>query len=318
MSSKDPYQILGVSRSADADEIKRAYRRLAKQHHPDRNPGNPQAADRFKEVQAAYEVLGDPQRRQQFDQFGAGGPRPDFHHWNSHTTQRHAPDTGGFDFGNLGDLSSIFEQFFSGARMRGQGRGRGRSTVSATQAAPPGADLEHHVQVSFEEALHGTTREVVLSAPEGGSERISFRVPAGVSNGQRIRVRGKGHQGPGGRGDLMITCTVAPHRFFRREGSHLYLDVPLTITEAALGTKISVPTLSGSATVSIPPGTASGAKLRLRGHGVPAKNGASSGDLYVVVKIQPPKDLSPKARELLAALQTELTEQPRATLGWET
>lgn len=314
MSSKDPYEILGVSRTADADEIKQAYRRLAKQHHPDRNPGNPQATERFKEVQAAYEVLGDSKRRQQFDQFGAGGPRPDFHHWDAHTTHRHGGDVG-FDFGNLGDLSSIFEQFFAGTSARGRGRGPGGARA---QAAHPGADLEHYVQVTFEEALHGTKREVVLSAPEGGAERIEFRVPAGVKNGQKIRVRGKGHHGMGGRGDLIITCTVEPHRFFRREDNDLYVDAPLTIIEAALGAKITVPTLSGSATVSIPPGTASGAKLRLRGHGVPAKNGATAGDLFVVIKIQAPKELTPKARELLESLQTELHEEPRAQIGWDT
>lgn len=308
MSSKDPYHILGVSRGADADEIKRAYRKLAKQHHPDRNPGNPQAAEKFKEVQAAYEVLGDTQRRQQYDQFGAGGPRPDFHHWDSHAAHRHRPDMGGFDFGNVGDLSSIFEQFFGG------GGGRGRPAQAARAA--PGADLEHGVQVSFEEALAGTQREVVLSSPDGGTERISFRVPAGVTDGQRIRVRGKGHLGQGGRGDLLITCRVAPHRFFRREGDDLYLDAPLTILEATLGAKITVPTLTGSASVSIPGGTGSGAKLRLRGHGVPAKDGDNAGDLFVVLKIQPPKELTPEAREMLESLQDQLDDDPRQNLDW--
>jgi DnaJ-class molecular chaperone len=313
MGDKDPYDILGVSRSANQDEIKRAYRRLAKQHHPDRNPGNPKAADQFKEVQAAYEVLGDPQRRQEYDQFGAGGPRPDFHGWDPRTAHRHRSEGASFDFGSFGDLSSIFEQFFT----RRSGPGGGRAQQRTAQAGPPGGDLEHRVHVTFEESLSGTSREVVLNAPEGGTERIAFRIPAGVEDGQRIRVRGKGHLGAGGRGDLIITCHVTPHAYFRRSGKDLHLDAPLTIAEAALGGKIAVPTLSGSATVTIPPGTSSGTKLRLRGHGVPGNNNASAGDLIVVIKIQAPPSLSERARELLISLQEELGDNPRDRLDWQ-
>ena len=280
MNQKDPYQILGVTRSASQDEIKRTYRRLAKQYHPDRNPGDKSSENKFKEVQAAYEVLGDPERRAQFDQFGAGGPRPDFQSW----TSGGSPFQGvNFDFGNGGDLSSIFEQFFR------QPRSRGRSRMSPRQAPQkPGPDLERTVDLSFEEAVQGTTRDVVIASETGPAERIQVRIPPGVSHDQRIRVKGKGHPGPGGRGNLMIHCRVKPHPFFKRDGNDLFLDLPLTFAEAACGTKIDIPTLDGVTRLTIPPGTSGGTKLRLRGKGINSKT--APGDLYVVTKIAIPKN----------------------------
>jgi curved DNA-binding protein len=312
-NNKDPYAILGVGRNATQEEIKKAYRRLAKQYHPDRNPNDKTAEQRFKEVHAAYEVLGDAERRAQYDRFGAGGPAPDVRAWTTGRGGVHFEDIP-FDFGSiggLGDLTSIFEQFFA----RGPG-GRTRRRTAPRAAAPRGPDLEHSVELSLEEAIRGTEREVVLTAglPEA-SERIRFRVPPGISDGQRVRIRGKGQDGPGGRGDLMIRCHIRPHAHFRREGQDILLDVPLTITEAALGTQVEIPTLDGRAVVKIPAGTSSGTKLRLRGRGVPDPAG-QCGDMYAIVQIQAPRAVSGRGRELLAELERELNQRPREHLGW--
>lgn len=317
MSRKDPYEILGVSRTASADEIKRAYRRLAKAHHPDRNPNDRTAETKFKELQAAYEVLGDPERRAQYDRFGAGGPRPDFQNW-SHTNGARA---GGVevDFSDFGDLSSIFEQFFnrSGAGVGGSTRARTRRATAAPDVRMPGADLEHAVEISFDEALRGTRRAIVLSGGAGEQERIEFRVPAGVAAGQRIRLRGKGHPGVAGRGDLIVTIRVHPHRHYRRDGLDLLLDVPLSYAEAALGAKVDIPTPEGPTRITIPPGTASGTKLRLRGKGVHDERRDETGDLYAVVKIEAPRELSARARELLVELDREAPQHPRVSLDWD-
>lgn len=309
MTQKDPYDILGVSRDASQDEIKRAYRRLAKQHHPDHNPNDKAAEQRFKEVQAAYEVLGDAERRAQFDRFGAGGPAPDVHAW---TTGRASPfEDVRVDFGSIGDLTSIFEQFFS----RGAG-GPGR-TRTARRPAVRGADIEHTVELSFEEAVHGTVRTVALSGgPQQSSERIEFRVPAGIQDGQRIRVRGKGQDGPGGRGDLMIRCRVRPHPYYRREGLDILLELPLTYAEAALGTQVEIPTLSGPTVLTVPPGASGGTKLRLRERGIHDERTGKTGDMYAVVRVQVPKELTPRARELIAELSEELQQHPREGLAW--
>lgn len=312
-SGKDPYEILGVSRNATAEEIKRAYRRLAKESHPDRNRNDKRAAERFKEVRAAYEVLGDPQRRAQYDRFGAGGPMPDVHTW---TSGAGAPfEDLGFDFGRADDLTSIFEQFFTRA-----GGARGRRRTRAANVQTRGADLEYALEISFEEAVCGTKREVVLSGGPGADEqeRIQFRIPPGVHDGQLIRLRGKGQEGPGGRGDLLIRCHVRPHAYFRREGRDILVDLPLSLTEAALGAEVEIPTLGGTTIVRVPAGTSSGTKLRLRGRGVSGAGAEPAGDLYAVVRIQAPKTLSARARQLLTELSQELNQKPREDLGWPT
>ncbi len=302
MHAKDPYQILGVSRSASQDEIRAAYRRLAKRHHPDRNRGDNAAAERFKEVQAAYEVLGDAQRRAQYDQFGAGGPRPHFENW---------ADAGGVNFGGddisgFGDLSDIFEQFFRRGGERPVRRRR-----AAGSAARPVADVEHEIEIDFESSVRGTRRELLLDAGSGHSERIEFRVPPGIADGQRVRVRGKGASSGAGRGDLLIRVRVRPHATFRREGNDLLVDVPITLTQAALGAKVDVPTLDEVTRVTVPAGTSSGTKLRLRGLGVRDARGGEPGDLLAVVRIIAPRELSPRARELLEELEAELGRSPQ-------
>ncbi len=309
MSERDPYQILGVSRTATQDEIKRAYRRLAKEHHPDRNPDDKGAEQRFKEVQAAYEVLGDPQKRAQYDRFGAGGPAPNVREWNMGGSPF---EDVRVDFGSMGDLTSIFEQFFSRGRG-GSGRGpRARRSAPARK----GADIEHVVEISFEEAAQGTRREVLLRTADGATDRIEVRIPAGVTDGQRIRVRGQGQEGAGGRGDLMIRCLVRPHAYFRREGLDVLLDLPLTFAEATLGARVEIPTPDGPTVLSVPAGTSSGAKLRLRGRGMKNERSGQRGDMYAVVRVQVPREVSDEARALIDQLDGALKQQPRAFLSW--
>jgi DnaJ-class molecular chaperone len=312
MNEKDPYEILGVSRTATQDEIKRAYRRLAKQLHPDRNPGDKTAERKFKEVQAAYEVLGDAERRAQYDRFGAGGPMPDFQTWSAGGP---TPFEGvEFDFGDLGDLSSIFEQFF----RRPRGRGRRRSRAAAQQPAVRGPDIEHVVDLAFEEAARGARRQIMLQSTVTNAppERIEFRIPPGVTDNQRVRIAGKGRSGPGGRGDLMIRCRVHPHPYFRRDGYDVLLDLPLSVAEATLGAKIEIPTLDGITRLTVPPGTPSGVKLRLRGKGIHNQRDGTTGDMYAITRVMVPRELSPRARELIEQLDHELDQQPRAGLGW--
>lgn len=310
MHENDPYKLLGVSRSADAGEIKRAYRRLAKKHHPDRNRGDKNAEARFKEIQAAYEVLGDKDRRLQYDQFGTGGPRPDFANWSPRERRGSRVD---FDFSNSGDLSSIFEQFFN----RGRSRSHPRRT-SRREAPQPGAHLETSVTLTLEEAAHGTTRGIELHAADGSGkpERIEFQIPSGVADGQRIRVRGKGQVGAGGRGDLMIRCHIAPHAVFRREGLNILIDLPLSIAEACLGTRVDLPTLDGASTLTVPAGTSGGTKLRLRGKGLRDARSGKTGDMHAVVRVCMPAKLSADARRLIEQLDTELKQEPRKNANW--
>lgn len=312
-ASKDPYDILGVSRTASADEIKRAYRRLAKEHHPDRNRGDKGSELRFKEIQAAYDVVGDPERRAQFDRFGAGGPQPDFRQWRGH------PGGGGggsddfqVNISDLGDLSSIFEQFF---RRGGGGGFGGMNGGRMAPEAEVSADLEHVVELTLEEAIAGTSREIVLSGA-GKSERLRIKIPAGVSDGQRIRVAGKGSPRRGGRGDLILICQVRSHAYFTREGSDLYLDVPISIPEALLGTKVEIPTGSDRVMLRIPPGTSSGAKLRVRERGIADARSGKTGDLYATIRIVTPTQISDTARQLAEKLAEEQGRDPRADVPW--
>lgn len=309
MSNKDPYRILGASRTATQEELKRAYRKLARDYHPDRNAGDKEAERKFKEVQAAWEVLGDPERRRQYDQFGAGGPTPDYAHWGPGGAGMHVnvEDMGGF--ARRFDLSDIIEQFFGGRRTRPGGPRAARGAGARGAAAPRGGNLEHHVHLSLEEALHGAARDVRVQGPDGSSERITFRVPPGVSDGQRIRLAGRGHPGPGGRGDLLVTCHLLPHPRLRRDGDALHTDATVSFRDAALGAKVDVETLDGVLHLTVPPGTQGGARLRVRGHGLPTRDGR--GDLFVTIRLAVPRELSPRARELIEELDGEL--QPRST-----
>lgn len=308
--------MLGVNRSATADEIKRAYRALAKKHHPDRNPGDASAEARFKEVQHAYSVLSDAKKRQQYDQYGdvAVGEwqtRPTgerVYQWGDGSAVRGEDLEDLFSaFGGQGGGSGIFEQIF-GNFNRG-----GTRTASPRRAV----DEEHPIRLTFDQAVRGTTLSLDLTQGGGRRERIDVKIPPGVEEGQKIRVRGRGPGSNGGSpGNLILVCRIDPHPYFRREGADVYVDVPVSVTEATLGAKVDVPTIDGRATVSLPPGTPSGAKLRLKGRGVVRRNG-EHGDQYVVVQIAPPKSLGDEERTLIEKLHELLRDDPRARCAWQ-
>ncbi|MFO0973609.1 MAG: J domain-containing protein [Phycisphaerae bacterium] len=310
MADRDYYDILGVSRSASDDEIKRAYRKLAKRFHPDANRGDASAETKFKEVQAAYDALSDPEKRRTYDQFGHAGPQSGGRGFRTgrggHSVEFDFTDLSDlFDFGpssgGRGGIGSLFERL----AQRG---GRG------VDEQPPGGDLdlEHAVVLTFEQALRGAALDVRPTDGVAAGQTISLKIPPGVDDGQRIRVRGKGLRGRRGQmGDLFIVCRVEPHAYFRRVGNDVYVELPISVAEAALGAKVDIPTLDGPATVKVPPGTPSGAKLRLAGRGIEDPRSHERGDQFAVIKIVPPRTLSPRQERLLEELSQTLEESPR-------
>ncbi len=324
MGVDDYYATLGVGRGASGDEIKKAYRRQAKRYHPDRNPGDKAAERKFKQIQEAYEVLGSAEKRAQYDHFGRAGVgefvntgHRQTYSWGDGSSIR-IDDLEdlftAFGSGGTGQRASIFEQFL------GSRGGGGSSTRRAPKQAPRasrGRDVERRVRVTFEQALSGSTVEIDRMVGGRKRESLTVKVPADITDGQRIRLRGQGAPGQRGGppGDLYIVCEVQPHRYFRRQGRDIYLEVPLSVTEAILGAKVDVPTLQGTMTVVIPPGTSSGAKLRLRGKGV-AGGGGPPGDQYVVVQIVTPRELTAGERAAVDRLAEEMKLDPRSELPW--
>lgn len=367
---KDFYQVLGVAKNASQAEIKKAYRRLAQKYHPDANAGSKEAEDRFKEVSAAYDVVGDEETRKRYDGvrdmaasgFGAGG------------FPGGAPGAGGrvrFEDVSYQDLGDLFGGLFGGGR-----RGRARASRQAH-----GADLETDVTLSFDEAMSGMTVPVRIQGPApcstchgsgaapgtspivcpqcggtgeigvnqglfqieqpcprcngtgraveqacptcrgSGNERrtrsFQVRVPAGVKDGARIRLAGRGEPGPAGApaGDLYVRVRVKPHTFFGRKGNDLTIEVPITFSEAALGANVEVPTLNGTVTMKVPAGTPSGKTFRLKGHGAPRKGG--TGDLLATVHVEVPRKLSKEQKEALEQLRDAERRSPRRRLGVE-
>ena len=305
--AEDYYKTLGVSKTATADEIRKAYRKLARVNHPDAKPNDAKAAEKFKEIQEAYDVLNDAEKRKQYDQFG-----PDFHRMGPGGPAGPGGGPGGFGGFNGGtsqvDLEELFGQggidfgqFFGGSMGGGPvpgGPRRGKRSVAR------GEDARATVQVSFETAVVGGSVDVRID--RGGQvETLGVKIPAGVSEGQVIRLAGQGN--PAGRGgtpgDLLLKIEILPHPYFRREGSNLLLDVPVTPSEAVLGTKVEVPTLTeGSVVVKVPPGTSSGMKLRLRGKGAMDPQTKQPGDQFVVIKIVLPKKISDHDKALYEKL----------------
>jgi molecular chaperone DnaJ len=348
---KDLYETLGVGKGASQDEIKKAYRKLARRYHPDANPGDASAEERFKEVQAAYDVLSDPEKRKQYDRFGSANGR--------------GPGAGGanfegFDFADLGDLGDIFGGLFG---SRGGGRARQQ------QRGQRGTDLEVEVRLSFEDSLKGVETTIpveletacrecsgsgakpgtapalcpeckgrgvvsesqglfALSQPcprcrgngtiiedpcprcrgtgrERRTKRYTVRIPAGVKDGSRIKLRGKGEAGYGGAeaGDLFVVTRVTPSSVYTRRGDDLVVDVPVGYPEAALGATVEVPTPDAPVTVKVKPGTTDGTLLRVKGKGAPKLKGSGRGDVLARVKLTVPKKLTKKQRELMEELR---------------
>jgi DnaJ-class molecular chaperone len=294
---RDYYETLGVSKTANEDEIKRAYRNLARQYHPDRNPGDKQAEQRFKEVQEAYDVLSDKTKRANFDRFGfagpnggaGGGPGGATFHWGGG-----AP--GGFS-GEI-DPEEIF-QFFSDLGGAGGGaRPRGRRS----RQARPREEVESEIEVPFETAAVGGKISIRIDSKE-----LDISIPAGTNDGSKLRLRG---QGPGGE-DVVLKIKVRPHRFFKREGDNVILETPISIAEAVLGGAVDVPTLDGSRlSVKVPPGTSSGARLRLRGKGI------KGGDQYLEMKVVVPGSVDERSKELIQEFANHNPQNPRADIGW--
>jgi DnaJ-class molecular chaperone len=305
---RDLYKVLGVARDADAETLKKAYRKLARRHHPDVNPGDKAAEEKFKEISEAYDVLSDAAKRRNYDEFGEialqGGFDPE--------QARRAREAFGARFGGAGPgggphFEASGEPFEFGDLDDLLGRfGFGGRGASGRAAGLRGSDLEAQLDLDFLEAAKGGEKRLSLQlAGEDGrlrTQSLTVRIPPGVADGGRIRLRGKGGPGLGGGppGDLWATVRVRPHPVFRREGRNLVLDLPLTIAEAIRGAKVEVPTLDGRATLTIPPGTDSGQKLRLRGKGIASPSGAAPGDLYVVVQIRVPKQLDADTLDKLA------------------
>ena len=314
---KDFYKILGVEKSSTADEIKKTYRKLAMQYHPDRNPG-PEGEERFKEVGEAYSVLSDATKRAEYDRLrdairsGAGVGGSPFGRGGGFPQDFRVSD---FGFGEEFDVEDLLSQIFGGGG-RGQGGGGFRIGFGAQQRARRGRDVETGVRLSFEEAMAGTERKVRFDLPTGRKE-VTVRIPAGVADGARIRARGAGESGAQGgvSGDLFVRVNVEPHGHFGRKGKDLTLDLPVTFAEAALGAEVKVPTLNGAVKLKIPAGTSSGRTFRLRGRGIKFPDGSKS-DLLATVQVAVPSKLSKNQKELVERLAAS-DDSPRKHLKLE-
>jgi curved DNA-binding protein len=310
---KDYYESLGVPRTASADEIKKSFRKLARQHHPDVARDKKKSEEKFKEINEAYEVLSDPEKRKKYDELGANWksgaefrPPPGWENFGGGQTFRGGrPNAQEFEFGGTG-FSDFFEQIF-GSRMRGGGFGRS-ATIDEDDFAQRGRDVEGDIMVTLEEAAHGSVRSV--SVRHGSkTETHQVKIPAGVTEGQRLRIAGRGEHGSNGgaAGDLYLRVRLAKHPDFDVEEHNLIYEAELAPWEAVLGAEISVPTLTGRVNIRIPAGTQSGQKLRVRGRGLP-----SSGDLIVVTKIVVPVKISDTEKKLWEQLKRESKFNPRA------
>ncbi|MCW5313212.1 DnaJ domain-containing protein [Nostoc sp. KVJ3] len=302
---KDYYAILGVSKTATPEEIKRVYRKLARKYHPDLNPGDKDAETKFKELNEANEVLSDPEKRQKYDRFGQ--------HWN-HPGYTEAPppsstNVGTTDFDQYGDFDSFINDLL--------GRSRGKTSTGGFdnfnggfRSQAPAPDTEAAIALTFSEAFHGVQKRLQLD-----DETINVRIPAGAKPGSRIRLKGKGRPSPFSqqRGDLYLTIEVLTHPFYRFEGDNLVCDIPIRPDEAVLGAEISVPTPDGSVTMKVPKGVRSGQSLRLRGKGWTLPKGGR-GDLFAKLQIVTPQDLSAIEQEYYEKIQANTSFNPRTQL----
>lgn len=321
--SRDYYEILGVPRGASQDDIRKAHRRLARKFHPDVNKAA-DAAKTFAEVQEAYDVLSDAEKRKRYDQFGhagvngaAAGPGDGGNGpfggvggggSGGYRTTWSSGDAGDWSDVDASNFESVFGDLFGSRRGRGKGGPRAAPRV--------GDDIEHQITVPFAVAAHGGTETLRMTGADGAVQSIEVRIPAGIRDGSKLRVKGKGQPGAHGgpAGDLILIVTVGEHPWFRREGLDLYLDVPITIAEAALGTVIEVPLMKGSVKLKVPGGTSSGAKLRAKAKGLADAKG-DAGDFYAVIRIVAPETLSDADRAALERLGSSLPN-PRLSTAW--
>ncbi|MDD3777447.1 MAG: J domain-containing protein [Actinomycetota bacterium] len=309
---KDYYKVLGVGKNASQDEIKKAYRKLARKYHPDANADNPQAEEKFKEIGEAYEVLKDPDKRKKYDQLGANWKQYQNAGWPGGGQKAYDFGGSGFNFGDLGGgFSDFFEMFFGNraSDFTNFGSGfRGRKTAQAK-----GQDLQSAMNITLREAYFGTTRSIRLQK-EGKARTVSVKIPAGIKDGGKIRVTGEGGpgQGSGASGDLYLVVNVSEHPFYKRKGDDLHCEVPVTIKEALYGDKIDIPTFEGKVLVTLPPKTQSGKVLRLKGKGMPKLKGSGNGDLYAKVKIMLPENLTPEQKKYLDDFAKSYSENPRS------
>ena len=326
MDFKDYYSTLGAAKTASEKEIKQAYRKLARKHHPDVNPGDKTAESRFKEINEAYEVLGDPEKRRKYDELGANwrmyeqaqqqgqghpGGSPFGGAGGGAWNINMGGPAGGYRtmseeemhdlFGNEDPFSDFFKTFFGGGGAR---EGGGRARQGRAPRTQKGRDIEHEVELTLEEAYHGATRR--MSIKQGGHARsVDVRIPVGVKDGSRVRAAGEGESGASGgaSGDLYLRVRIRPHAVFERKGTDLHAKVAVPVTKAILGGEAQVPTINGSVRLKIPETTQSGQVFRLKGHGMPAVGKPDDrGDLYATVEIQLPRSLTKEQREHYEAL----------------
>ena len=351
---RDLYAILGLSKGASADEVRKAYRKLARKFHPDLNPGDKQAEERFKDLSLANDVLSDEKKRALYDEFGMEGLQAGFDPARAREYKRWADSGHGFSFrrgagGEDAGFEFDFGQFGGGRRRGGDDRGfadilNEMFGAAAEEApSPNGQDIEYPIEVDLLDALRGTRTSVTVRRPMpcatckgtgrvgrracttcGGTgtvetrERLSVKIPAGVGEGSRVRVAGKGGAGRNGGkpGDLYFVVRVRPHPLIHREGKDLTIEVPITVPEAVRGATIQVPTLQGRVQLKVAPGSQSGQRLRLRGKGAPDPKGGEPGDLYVRLMVQvPPGDSAGRLADALSELERAYGEDPRARLS---
>lgn len=307
--AQNPYEILGVASDATHDEIRKAYRKLAKTNHPDLNPGDAAAADRFAEIASAYDILGDTEKRGRFDrgEIDASGnerPAPGYYRDYAEAPEGH-PYASSAGYEDMGDMSDFFSDIF-GARGRGGPAGGGANVRMR------GQDVRYHLEVDFLEAVTGATKRVTM--PDG--KALDIAIPEGLTDGQTLRLKGQGGPGYGGgpAGDAYVEISVRPHPRFTREGDDIVLVLPITIDEAALGGKVEVPTTTGRVTLSVPKGASGGRTLRLRGKGV-KKRGGGHGDQLVRLQIRLPDTIDDELAEFMEKWRAGHAYDPRKTMG---
>jgi curved DNA-binding protein len=327
MPESDYYEVLGVAKDATPEAIKKAYRGMARKHHPDVNPGDKTSEKKFKEVQQAYDILSDPEKRALYDRYGtaafegmaASGPRTSASEWTAR-------------FGEPGSETIDFSEFFSQFGQPGGAGGQaphggeggagifedllGRMRAGRTSKPRAGRSLEAHLSIPFLTAVRGGETSINVQRGDGKTENLVVKIPAGVDTGAKLRLKGQGEPGPKGsqRGDLTITITVDPHAYYKREERNLVVEVPITVAEAVLGAKIDVPSLDGMKSLTIPPGSSSGQKLRLKGQGVPASGGKPEGDLFVQLRVVVPKNVDDVSRKLIKDFAERNKQDPRSGL----